>query len=71
MWDREQTKLIEKILQDFKQFESNQEFDRRIRVINDLTNVIRKWIMECGRILKKDENIYKKWGGAVFPFGSY
>lgn len=54
-----------------KQFESDQEFDRRIRVINDLTNVIRKWIMKCGEILGKDENIYKKWGGAVFPFGSY
>lgn len=57
-------------MDDYNQYEV--EGDRkRIIVMNELNQIVRQWIMECGRQMGVSEDQVKTWGGKIFEFGSY
>jgi poly(A) polymerase len=70
--DKEETKEIVRILrEDFNQYESDAESRNRETVLAKLSQIIKEWIREVGRLKKKDENTIMNSGGKVFTFGSY
>lgn len=70
-WDIEQSPIIKGILKnDYNQYESETDRTRTI-VMNELNEIIRNWIKDCGMLMGKDEEQVKTWGGKIFEFGSY
>ena len=70
--DIEESAKIQQILaDDYHQYETTAEKNKKLQIIAKLQQIIIDWIKECGRNDGCDEEIIQNSGGRLFTFGSY
>jgi poly(A) polymerase len=71
-YDWAESAKIEQILrEDFHQFESVADRNKKKQILAKLQKIIEEWIQDCGRSLGMEESAVQKLGGKIFTFGSY
>ena len=70
--DRVETEKIKRILrEDYNQYESVVQENKKKYIIGKLQQIIEEWIQTCGRNKDMDQETIMKSGGKIFTFGSY
>ena len=63
--------LIKVLRDDFNQFESEEESNKRKEVLAKLHDIVTTWIYDVAISLGQDVNTASKAGGKIYTFGSY
>lgn len=69
--DLEKTVALEKSLEPFNVFESEQELNHRMEILAKLNGLVKQWIKDISVSKNMPEQVAEKLGGKIYTFGSY
>lgn len=69
--DNERTQDLEKTLEPFNVFESEQELNHRMEILAKLNTLVKHWVKDVSVNKNMPESMAEKLGGKIYTFGSY
>jgi poly(A) polymerase len=69
--DRALSEELVKLLRDNGRYESQEEFDQRLRVIAALNDLVQEWVQECCRAAHLSDAAARQCAARIYTFGSY
>lgn len=69
--DLTQTASLQKCLEEYNLFESQEMLEKRIKLLNKLNDVLAVWVKDVSVAKQIPEHVAKETNGKIFTFGSY
>jgi len=69
--DIKRTEDLEKILDPYNVFESEQELNHRMEILAKLNTLVKQWVKDVSIKKNMPEQMAEKLGGKIYTFGSY
>jgi poly(A) polymerase len=69
--DIKRTEDLEKILEPYNVFESEQELNHRMEILAKLNTLVKQWVKDVSIKKNMPEQMAEKLGGKIYTFGSY
>lgn len=69
--DIERSKDLERTLEPYNVFESEQELNHRMEILAKLNTLVKQWVKDTSIAKNMPEQMAEKLGGKIYTFGSY